>query len=114
MVPRTDLGELAAQLFEISAQRDHQSLPKSEAQRNALDRSGECQGNGRAIRKSGAGSSLLKRACRAESPLKPRCREEEFLRFAEEELSAIDPKEGRMSSLRGDSSALSLNRSMNH
>ena len=108
MVPRTDLGELAAQLFEISAQRDHQSLLKSEAQRNALDRSGECQGERASYQEEWNRLQLLKKELAERRALfEAAMREEEFLRFAEEELSAIDPKEGEDELLKGEIHRLS-------
>ena len=108
MVPRTDLGELAAQLFEISAQRDHQSLLKSEAQRNALDRSGECQGERASYQEEWSRLQLLKKELAERKALfEAAMREEEFLRFAEEELSAIDPKEGEDELLKGEIHRLS-------
>ena len=94
MVPRGDLGELASQLFEISAQKDHQSLLKSDAQRNALDRSGECLEERAVYQERWNRLQLLKKELIEHKALfEAAVREEEFLRFAEEELNAIDPKE---------------------
>jgi DNA repair protein RecN (Recombination protein N) len=95
MVPRSDLGELASRLFEISAQKDHQSLLKSEAQRDALDRSGECLEERAVYQEQWSRLQLLKKELIERKALfEAALREEEFLRFAEEELNAIDPKEG--------------------
>jgi len=95
MVPRSDLGELASRLFEISAQKDHQSLLKSEAQRDALDRSGECLEERAVYQEQWSRLQLLKKELIERKALfEAALREEEFLRFAEEELNAINPKEG--------------------
>ena len=108
MIPRTDLGELSAQLFEISAQRDHQSLLKSEAQRNALDRAGECIGEKRDYQEAwNTLQTLKKELLERKKIFEAALREEEFLRFAQEEINAIDPKEGEDEELKEEIHRLS-------
>ncbi|NLZ76956.1 MAG: DNA repair protein RecN [Spirochaetales bacterium] len=108
MVPRSDLGELASRLFEISAQKDHLSLLKSEAQRTALDRSGECLKEKADYQKRWSELQLLKKELDERKALfEAALREEEFLRFAEEELDAIDPKEGEDEELKEEIRRLS-------
>ena len=100
MIPQSDLGSLSSHLFEISAQRDHQSLLKADAQRTALDRAGGCLTEVSAYRTQWNEYQRIKKELSEQKSLfEAALREEEFLRFAKEEIDKIDPKEGEDESL---------------
>jgi DNA repair protein RecN (Recombination protein N) len=89
------LAAISKELLDISAQRDHQSLLSAANQLAVLDVYGNCDEERRAYRSAyesylGLKDELVKKKQQLEQSQK----EEDFLRFAVEEIARIDPKAG--------------------
>ncbi|NCC66172.1 MAG: DNA repair protein RecN, partial [Spirochaetia bacterium] len=94
MATRSDLGSITQELLDISAQRDHQSLLSNANQLAVLDVFGACGELKQAYQEQ---YSLYQNSCRAleekKQMLSRSLREEEYLRFAVDEIKKINPKE---------------------
>ena len=95
MATRTDLGLITRELLDISAQRDHQSLLSSTNQLAVLDVYGDCH-----IFKESYQTQyllyqdLIRMLEEKKQILASSKREEDYLRFAVDEITKVDPKEG--------------------
>ena len=92
---RTELAAISKELLDISAQRDHQSLLSPANQLAVLDVYGNCDEERSSYRSAyesylGLKDELVKKKQQLEQSQK----EEDFLRFAVEEIAKIDPKPG--------------------
>lgn len=90
-----DLSSITCELFDISAQRDHQSLLSSANQLQVLDSYGNCEEQ-RSVYQwwYQEHQRLVSQYRTMERELAKARQEEEWLRFAVDEISAVNPQEG--------------------
>lgn len=92
---RTELAAISKELLDISAQRDHQSLLSAANQLAVLDAYGTCMEEKRAYRSAYESYQALKNELeQRKQQLEQAKKEEDFLRFAVDEIAKIDPKVG--------------------
>ncbi len=95
LATRTDLAGIASELLDISAQRDHQSLLSASHQLAVLDAWGDLNSIKQVYRNRYDHLQTLKEEERYQKKrLEDSRREEEFLRFAVDEITKINPKPG--------------------
>ncbi len=92
---RSELAAISKELLDISAQRDHQSLLSAANQLAVLDVYGTCTEEKSAYRSAYESYQALKNELeKKKQQLEQSQKEEDFLRFAVDEIAKIDPKVG--------------------
>ncbi len=92
---RSELAAIGKELLDISAQRDHQSLLSGANQLAVLDTYGNCTEEKNAYRSAYESYQALKAELeKKKQQLEQSQKEEDFLRFAVDEIAKIDPKVG--------------------
>ncbi len=90
---RNELASITKELLDISAQRDHQSLLSTAHQLHVLDVYGQCDDQLQAYHSAYEQFQQLEQELKTkQQELDQARREEDYLRFAVEEISKIDPK----------------------
>ena len=90
-----DLAAVTAELFDISAQRDHQSLLLPASQLRVLDAYGECEGQKAEYQTwYHEHQRLLSEYSKMERDLAKARTEADYLSFAVDEIASVDPKAG--------------------
>ncbi|NMA21942.1 MAG: DNA repair protein RecN, partial [Spirochaetales bacterium] len=95
MATLADLGSITTELFDISAQRDHQSLLSPAKQLAVLDAYGQCEEQLSTYRAAYDEHQRLIKAHRVMvKEMEQAQREADYLRFSIDEIAQVDPKAG--------------------
>lgn len=105
---RADLGTISDALIDMSGQHDHQSLLSRDRQRKVLDSFGECgkelEGY---VAAYAAREGLKKEHAELSRRIAAGAREEDYLRFALEEITKVQPKPGEDDELKDEIQVIS-------
>ncbi len=105
---RADLGVISDALIDMSGQHDHQSLLSKERQRLVLDSFGDCGGELSDYAAAYAARETLKKEhAELSRRLAAGAREEDYLRFALDEILKVQPKPGEDEALKDEVQVIS-------
>lgn len=102
-VTRADLSTMSDALIDMSGQHDHQSLLSRDRQRKVLDSFGDCSDElERYVEAYTLRERLKKEHIELAQRIAAGAREEDYLRFALEEITKVQPKAGEDDSLKDE------------
>ncbi|MDY4609842.1 MAG: DNA repair protein RecN [Sphaerochaetaceae bacterium] len=100
---RADLATISDALIDMSGQHDHQSLLSKERQRLVLDSFGDCGGElSDYVAAYASREALKKEYAELSRRIAAGAREEDYLRFALEEIAKVEPKPGEDEALKDE------------
>ncbi len=100
---RADLATISDALIDMSGQHDHQSLLSKERQRLVLDSFGDCGGElSDYVAAYASREALKKEYAELSRRIAAGTREEDYLRFALEEIAKVEPKPGEDEALKDE------------
>lgn len=105
---RADLATISDALIDMSGQHDHQSLLSKERQRLVLDSFGDCgEELSGYVAAYASREALKKEHAELSRRIAAGAREEDYLRFALEEITKVEPKPGEDDSLKDEIQVIS-------